>query len=185
MIKEYNEWYWKLYRWFKWDAMYLPHSIIKGVKNLWKWLPIVWKDRDWDDYYIFAVLKFKIKNTADYIESNKTYVGWENDVRYMRICEKLIDRITDDYYQMEYFDYLEQKMYVEDGKLEFETIKDNTFNYIKQYPAAYKKVVFDPKYESYKVTNSGICIAMGMVRHAKARRLLFLILERKIEGWWD
>ena len=43
MSKEYNEWYWKLYRWFKWDAKHLHRDIAQGFKNLWKWLPIIWK----------------------------------------------------------------------------------------------------------------------------------------------
>jgi hypothetical protein len=28
-------------------------------------------------------------------------------------------------------------------------------------------------------------MVMGMVRHEKARKLLFKILENRIESWWD
>ena len=41
MSKEYNEWYWKLYRWFKWEFKYLHRDIAQGIKNLWKWFPII------------------------------------------------------------------------------------------------------------------------------------------------
>ena len=183
--KEYNQWYWRLYRWAKWEGRYLHRDVIQGFKNLWKWLPIVWKDRDWDSHFIFETLKFKLKNTADYLAKYDRYEGVENDVKYMRICEKLIQRIQDDYYQMEYQDYIEDRMLIVNGRIEFEKVKDETFNYIKQYPAAYKKVIFDSKYRSYVGSNNGICLAMGIERHLKARKLLFKILEEKIEGWWD
>lgn len=183
--KEYNQWYWRLYRWAKWEGRYLHRDVIQGFKNLWKWLPIVWKDRDWDDHFIFEALKFKIKNTANYLAKYDRYEGVEKNVRYMRICEKLIQHIQNNHYQMEYQDYLEDKMHVVDGKIEFETIKDNTADYIKQYPLTYKKVTLDPRYETYLANNSSTCLAMGIERHLKARKLLFKILEEEIEGWWD
>jgi hypothetical protein len=185
MSEEYNEWYWKLYRWWKWEAKHVPRDIAKGFKNLWKWFPIIWKDRDWDNHFIFEALKFKLKNTANYLVKYDRYVGVEDDVRYIRICEKLIQRIQDDYYQMEYQDYIVQEMYTVDGSLEFKTIKDNSLTFIKQHPNTYKKVVANPKYKSYIQNNNGTCLAIGIERHLKARKLLFKILEEKIEGWWD
>ena len=185
MSKEYNEWYWKLYRWFKWEFKYIPRNIAQGIKNLLKWYPIIWKDRDWDNHFIFETLKFKLKNTANYLVKYDRYVGVEDDVRYIRICEKLIQRIQDDYYQMEYQDYVVQEMYTVDGSLKFKTIKDDSLNFIKQHPNTYKKVVANPKYKSYIQNNNGTCLAIGIERHLKARKLLFKILEEKIEGWWD
>jgi len=188
MSKEYNEWYWKLYRWCKWDLKHFPGDIKQGFINLWRWLPIVWKDRDWDDHFIFEALKFKLKNTADYFEENQRFVGWENEVKYIRICEKLIKRIQDDYYQMEYCDdkYSITKMRIEEnGNLEFDTIKDNLDEYINKYPLTKKKVLSLDKYETYILTKNGFALAIGMERHLKARKLLFKIMERRIEAWWD
>ena len=138
MEKEYNEWYWKLYRWFKWDAKHLHRDIAQGFRNLWKWFPIIWKDRDWDDHYIFAVLKFKIANTAKYTETKQRFVGWEKEVRYMRICEKLIDRIQNDYYQSEYFDYHDFDINfvpTKNGlnKAVFDVKRDDTDKYVEKY----------------------------------------------------
>jgi len=188
MSQEYNQWYWKLYRWFKWDAKHLHRDIAHGFRNLWKWFPIIFKDRNWDDYFIFETLKFKLKNTADYFEETQRFVGWEDEVKYIRICEKLIKRIQDDYYQMEYLDdkYLIEKMKIEeDGRLKFDTIKDNLEEYINQYPRTKEKVLSSDKYKTYLQTNRGISLAIGIERHLKARKLLFKILEQRIEGFWD
>lgn len=187
MNNEYDQWYWKLYRWWKWDARHFHRGIAKGFRNLWKWFPIVWRDRDWDDHFIFEALKFKLKNTADYFEEKQRFVGRENEVKYIRICEKLIKRIQDDYYRMEYCDdkYYVTKIRMEKGSIEFDIIKDNLDEYINKYPLTKKKVLSLDKYETYIPTKNGLALAIGMERHLKARKLLFKILEERIEAWWD
>jgi hypothetical protein len=42
----------------------------------------------------------------------------------------------------------------------------------------------DPKYKGFE-KDMGTALAIGMERHLKARKLLFKILEEKIEGWWN
>ncbi len=48
-----------------------------------------------------------------------------------------------------------------------------------------KKVLTDTKYKSYTLTDRGTALAMGIELHLKARKLLFKIMERRIESWWD
>jgi hypothetical protein len=191
MSKEYNEWYWKTYRWFKWDAKHLHRDIAQGFKNLYKWFPIVWKDRDWDDHFIFEALKFKLKNTANYFEERQRFVGWEDEVKYIRICEKLIKRIQDDYYQMEYMDYVNMEFdlipIANTDKFEYKStvIEDNLDKYFALYPRTKNEVLSSDKYKTYLSTDSGTALAMGVERHLKARKLLFKIMEKRIEAWWD
>ena len=191
MNEEYDQWYWKLYRWFLWDAKHLHRDIAQGFKNLWKWLPIVWKDRDWDDHFIFEALKFKLKNTANYFEEKQRFVGWEDEVKYIRICEKLITRIQDDYYQTEYMDYVNMEFDLipisNTDRFEYKsTVTENNLNkYFALYPKTKKKVLSSDRYKTYVPTDTGIALAMGVERHLKARKLLFKIMERRIEAWWD
>jgi len=191
MSKEYNEWYWKTYRWFKWDAKHLHRDIAQGFKNLYKWFPIVWKDRDWDNHFIFEALKFKLKNTANYFEERQRFVGWEDEVKYIRICEKLIKRIQDDYYQMEYMDYVNMEFdlipIANTDKFEYKSTvtEDNLDKYFALYPRTKNKVLLSNKYKTYLSTDNGTALAMGVERHLKARKLLFKIMEERIEAWWD
>jgi hypothetical protein len=191
MSEEYNQWYWKLYRWFLWDAKHIHRDIAQGFKNLWRWFPIVWKDRDWDDHFIFEALKFKLKNTANYFEEKQRFVGWEDEVKYIRICEKLIKRIQDDYYQTEYMDYVNMEFDLipisNTDRFEYKsTVTENNLNkYFALYPKTKKKVLSSDRYKTYVPTDTGIALAMGVERHLKARKLLFKIMERRIEAWWD
>ena len=37
-------------------------NIKYGFYNLFKWSLIIWQDKDWDQYYIYKILQFKLKN---------------------------------------------------------------------------------------------------------------------------
>jgi len=50
--------------WWKFEGRYYHKDIINGVKNLYKWFPIVWKDRDHDHYFIYETLRFKLEQHA-------------------------------------------------------------------------------------------------------------------------
>ena len=195
-MEKYEKLHWRVYRWFRWDAKHFHRDVIQGFKNLWKWFPIVWKDRDWDDYYIFEVLKFKIKNTANLTKKNQRFVGWESQVRHMRICEKLITLIQDEYYSHEYFDYYDSTFSFEkiedsdDFEMKSEVTRDDLQSYIKKYPNTKRFVMNHPRYSKFidpmsESTDSRLAMVMGIARHEKAKKLLFKILEQKIESWWD
>src|ERR1700743_1891092 len=91
----------KIKDWWHYVKVYkieIPYrDFIKGVKNIIKWFKIVWEDADYDHRYIITALQFKIKNTADYIAKTQRHLNWEQDVKYMRICVKLIDKLWGDF----------------------------------------------------------------------------------------
>jgi len=139
MSEEYNEWYWRLYRWIKWELPYQHKYIKYGVKNLYKWFRVIWNDRDWDHHYIFQVLKFKLEKQAkQFIKSGYTKSA-EREAELMMTCVRLIDKIQNEYYFEEMYNY-----------------KKLTSEIVNQYTA----------------------------KHNKAKRLLFKILNDKIETWW-
>lgn len=188
MNKEYNEWYWKVYRWFKWDAKHFHKDIEYGLKNLWKWFPTIWKDRDWDNHFIFEVIEFKLDNMISAFQDKQKFEGWEDDVKYMKICKKLIERIQINYYQDEYFDYVDLDLEIVKAgssfKLEETIHRDDVAEYLAKYPNTHRLVKDNPKYKGYQ-KDMGLALAVGMELHLKARKLLFKILEEKIEGWWE
>ena len=190
MTKEYNNWYWRLYRWFKWEFPYLHINIYKGIKNLIKWAPIIWKDRDWDYSFTFKILKFKIENIKQLFEENQKFEGYERNVELMNVCIKLLDNISNDVYGDEYMDYYESELlteYNENGthSINFKTVEDRTDEYIDKYPHAKRVLFTDPRWERCRDNQTGKCLAVGQIRHEKAIKLLFRILEEKIEGWWQ
>jgi len=140
MNKEYNEWYWKLYRWFLWDVKHIHKTIWKGIKNLWVWFPVIWEDRDWDYYYILQVLKFKLEKQAKHLIEYGRHENAGRDVELMMTCVRLINKIQNEDYYEEYYD-------------------------------------------SKPMTNEMMLECQA--QHNKAKRLLFHILNERIDSWWD
>ena len=140
MSEEYNEWYWRLYRWIKWELPYQHKYIKYGVKNLYKWFWVIWKDRDWDHHYIFQVLKFKLEKQANHLAENGFHNEAQRDAELMMTCVRLIDKLQNEYY----------------------------------YDELCKSGV-----------RSSEAVQNVIAKHKKAKRLLFKIMNDRIEEWWD
>jgi len=175
------------------DVKYFFLDLGRRIKNLWRWLPIIWNDKDYDDHFIFEILKFKLKNTADYTEQRKWFVGYEHEVSRMRLCIKLINLIQEEYYGMEYMDYKTSTFEFmptdnkdENGDLYYELksemIEDKLDNYFIKYPLIYKQMI---NKLGHPEDRRHIAIHMGCKNHERAKRLLFNILNKHIENWWD
>lgn len=52
--------------WNKIDVSGKYNETKYGVRNLIKWLPIIWKDRDWDEYFLLRMMEKKFKNMSEY-----------------------------------------------------------------------------------------------------------------------
>lgn len=240
----------KLEDWWSYTKTYrfeIPFNQFKnGVSNVIKWFNIVWNDADYDHRYITTVLRFKINNTADYIEKKQRHLNWEQDVKYMRIACRLIDKIWGDSngYDSEYLNYsesdynwkipidigladkaknlvtsvnrdrmiddilydkefvpldfeetekeLEDELMADyDGDLEMEVnqVSENFDEYFSKNKLMHRKAIEYLKNINTLWTNPGSKQTQAMVisnlKHAKAKRIFFKILEYKMDSWWD
>ena len=140
MSEEYNEWYWRLYRWVRWKLPYQHKYIKYGVQNLYKWFWVIWKDRDWDHYYILQLLKFKLEKQSKHLADVGFHNNAQRDAELMMTCVRLINKLQNEEYYDEMYEH-----------------RPLTLELVSKYQA----------------------------KHNKAKRLLFKILEERIEEWWD
>ncbi len=166
---------------FWWDFLgYRLRNLKLSIKNMIRWFPIIWKDRDWDDSFIFAILKQKLTFQADYIAKKNRHVQAARDAERMRLCVKLIDIVVDEHYSDVVYDQIEEKY----GKSEwvFTPIPGSTNSRLEiKHPNIENGTYTEEQYsKEYKEL-------MGEARdkEAKAKALLFKILDRHILGWWD
>ena len=153
------------------------------VKNLVRWFPVIWKDKDWDYYFIYKILQFKLKNQAEYIGRRDWHTRAKRDAEKMMTCVRLIDKMNEEYYGMEYNQYYDFDMLTNVKRfLEFKITRDDLDTYFAKYPLTFKKIKAE-----YGDTEdrSSTAMLMGMNRQEKARKLLFKILEQNISLWWD
>ena len=69
--------------WVKDDLRYYHKDFYNGVKNLIKWFPTIWKDRDWDSDFIYEILKNKIENQSHYINKHNRHTRAKRDAEIM------------------------------------------------------------------------------------------------------
>lgn len=158
---------------------------LKRVVNLIRWFPIIWKDQDWDHHFIFDILKFKLKNQAEYIGQHDRHMRAKRDAEIIMTCVRLIDKIQNEWYGCEYQDYHDceydfiQIPGTDSYELELNEKSENFDEYFKKYPLVFKRVSSP---EDSKMRNA---LKVSRENHNRARRLLFKIMEERIEGWWD
>jgi len=169
----------------------------RSIKNLWRWLPIIWKDRDWDHFYIYQILEFKLRKQANYISTMDRHTKAQEDSRDMLICANLIAKVKEGSYSSEVLDYYKSEfefLDIEDksgfSELKINTISEDFDSYFKKYPTWYKKTINHIKENQKKYTSDHndkkfVAMIMGDLREEKANELVFKIISEKINGWWD
>ena len=120
--------------------MWRIYRFIRRTKNLLRWLPIIWKDEQWDHYYILELLKHKLIFTAEHTRKFGYHTSSDYDADRMMLCVRLIEKIQNEAYMEEL---------ISDDKITQEKL-DAAFN-----------------------------------KQKKSRQLLFKLLDKHIEGWWD
>jgi hypothetical protein len=65
-------------------------DLILGIKNLIRWFPIVWNDRDWDFHYMMLFIKKKLEITQSRYEKHESVViNHEEDMMASQIAYTL------------------------------------------------------------------------------------------------
>jgi len=181
--------------WWKHDGRYMGKEFIRGLKSVRYWLPVIWKDRNWDDSFIFTILSHKLKAQSKYIGSRGIHVSAERYAEVMMTCIRLIERVQDEWYNMEYMDYHKDKHWFEsipdkEGYSEWKSreLEENFDDYFAKYPLIYKRVmngegVFNR--EGREDDKKLIAMNIAKINHDRAKKLLFKIMEQEIERWWD
>ncbi len=179
------------------DWKYIPKNIKQGFKNLKYWLPIIWKDRNYDHRFIYDILQHKLKAQSKYIGDRDIHTRAKKDAEVMMTCVRLIDKVSDEWYSSEYMDYHKTKHWFkpcEDKEgystWESRTLEENFDEYFKKYPLIYKRVINGEghfKFDNVVDTKNKERIAMNIahINEERAQKLLFKIMEQNIRGWWD
>jgi hypothetical protein len=204
--KEYELNIWdKISLWWRHEARYYHKDFINGVKNLIRWFPVIWRDRNWDHRYIWDVMMKKLSFQAEYIRNCGNHVNHIRDAEKMELAVRLMKRVSDEHYEMLHSDYYKSKMHFEPIAkedledmgdemkknsadcltLRIEMIWEKFDEFFAKYPHAYREVTKTDKYIFDNDTKEKIAMNMGYYLHEKANRILFKLLERNIQTWWD
>ena len=185
----------KIRIWWRWEARHMHRDFAQGVKNLWKWFPTIWKDRDWDHDFIYNMLAKKLEFQANYIGDRGLYTEADHDAKRMRLVVKLIKLQQESFYAMEYMDYQVTKEYFihcdeEHYEWKQDTISETFVEYFAKYPLWHKRAIEfimanEKRFTSKHTDDQLIAIVMGDLRQQKCKDLIFNLTNQHIESWWD
>lgn len=68
-----------------------------GIKNLIKWFPIIWKDKDWDSGYMYEMLYHKLNFMHEYFSQSNILEETTNEkiIKELLIAKIYCERIAD------------------------------------------------------------------------------------------
>jgi hypothetical protein len=73
-----------------WDVHY-------GIKNIFRWIPVIWHDRDFDWAFLADVMEYKLRRLSKTLEDGH-HVGGKHEARRALICAILLKRLREDNY---------------------------------------------------------------------------------------
>jgi hypothetical protein len=172
--------------WWEYEARYYHKDFINGVKNLWNWFPVIWKDRDHDQHFIYEVLIHKLEKQAKYIGERDWHTRAKRDAEKMLLCARLARIQQEDLYQFEFTEYLDQNVeFVPTDEtekwftMESTITRDELIEYFHKYKRQHKLI------DKTNKDNHRIAIQIARNNQERSRKLLFKIMEENIGKWWD
>jgi hypothetical protein len=186
----------KISLWWRFEGRYYHTDLIRGIRNLIVWFPVIWKDRNWDSDYIYKILQFKLEQQAYAIGSRDLHVSAQRDAEIMLMCARLCWLQREGEYEMEYTDYLQQDIEfvpTDETKkwytMESTQISDNLDEYFARYPRQYKRVMNGEVTWYGKPADTSdrkeIAMVIANENQIRARKLLFKTLEDRVDTFWD
>jgi hypothetical protein len=171
-------------RYVNWRIRYF----FQGVWNIIRWIPTIYKDKDWDDAFILMILQKKIEHQrAELVNANR-HTNIDNDNFWMTVVLNLIDRELNSYYETEKYNFckIEASFGEPDqyGSREWNSVlTENRLNdYLNLYPSTTRKVI---KKHGRENDTDYVSLYVGIYNQKKCRDLIFEILKQKSANWWD
>jgi hypothetical protein len=157
---------------------YIHYNIPRGIKNIFIWLPVVWKDRQWDFYYLFIMLHKKLSLMEPTIR-NGHHVAGDRQANDIKTCRLLVKRIIDDNYHENAFMHHERKW----GELELDWLPTDDSKYCQLKIERTNAKTEKEKEEERKASNR-LYKHMEQMKDQDVK-LLFKIMSKKGLSWWD
>jgi hypothetical protein len=159
-----------------------------GCKNIIRWIPTLYKDKDWDEWYILTILQKKIEFQRKEIIYANRHIDVDRDNRDMTIVLNLIERVKDEFYNTEYLDYEESEFRFEPvegnknlSSLEVDVLSERYDEFLKKYRSSVRKVLK----QKPDLNKKDLCFYVSKHNQEKAHNLLFKILKERMQWWWD
>jgi hypothetical protein len=169
------------------NITYPFRDFYRRVKNVLRWLPTIWKDRDWDNSYITEILIKKLELTRDFYLSDKAH-----SIEVEKIANEIqeaIDRLhmtrdSWEFHEAPAMEELEQKWGL--TAFSFEPYECNENGEVLTYEMKSKteKVNTEEEEEQYRI-EFGKALDEARKQYRKDKKDAYKFIAKNIDKWWD
>jgi len=79
-----------------WDSWYRPlREVCRAVKRIFIWLPVLYKDRDWDYGFFLEIMRFKLSRMRHNHETKQIIEAWQEVANEIKEAEVIIGRLIE------------------------------------------------------------------------------------------
>ena len=152
----------------------------RGIRNLIRWVPIIWKDADWDNDYTLRIFIAKLKFQRDSLAKNNRYEGIEQDLADMTECITLLEQVKDEWenYEEPAWDAMNKKW--GDHELIYTELEDGSF----QVGSSADQVMTKEEIEVMDKERHLSTLEAWEKRKDDFKRAMKIYAE-KSDCWWD
>lgn len=156
-------------------------GFFKNINNVIRWIPIIWKDRDWDYGFALEIERNKLRNMLKWYEDNNYghYFNGKRDYRIMKIALGCLDILLDSNWW--HISEEHEKLFDKNGKY-VPTPDECYILYEYVNLGNYKRFMnWVPQDSIDKKPN----LWRTELREEKAWHLYHKIREQYMRSWWD
>lgn len=147
-------------------------SVKEGVSNLIKWFPVIWNDRDFDQYYIYKILAIKLEHMEYFFKNDAWSTKADKEAHRIMIAKNLAKRLSNESYltnaTIEY-----DKLYGDKELFDSEPTENPKLSRLVNIGTKHQNKMFDRacKHSEYMKQQD--------------KDMLFDLIKKNIDAWWD
>lgn len=155
----------------------------RQIRNILKWIPVLWEQFDFDHIYATDVFKFQLLKMADYMESDKARcVGAKDRASRIRMIVRLMDKVYNEDYAMEYQDKLNELYGESLFDVSFVPTEDGDGSSYMKW--SYELTESEDRIKEIDEMKDKL-FKESQEKQERAHKLLWALIERNIQYWWD
>lgn len=165
------------------NMKYAIKRFFKRLKNLYRWLPTIWKDEDYDYHFINEILIKKLEHTRDFFLSEDTHIA--SAVEVAGEIQEAIDRLQKtrdswEFYENPAQEEIEKKW----GKSKFNWIPTNDGTGSNYLEIEHENVKTPEHKEEYSKEFRAV-MKQARKDYMKDKKEAYKFIAKHIDGWWD
>lgn len=180
---------WGRNKWLRYVPIWLK-QFLQGLRNIIRWMPTIYRDRNWDHSFITDMLQKKLEFTREELVNANRFVGVEAVNKDITLALNLLERIKHSYYELEMHDYIKKSYDWEPADvtgdylaMEATILEDHLDEYLAKYKRTAKKL---RKKHKLKVADTErIAFRVSDYNQQKCERIFWKLMHYKLNHWWD